>query len=83
MGANGKSRDTDYYDSLISKLYKPIVKPIEEPAEEPVFEVTVPKEPEPAVITGERKPDKESAKPQLADTLKRWMNKMLQPDDDE
>lgn len=63
LEADYGKRDTDYYDSLISKLYKPIVKPIEEPAEEPVFEVTVPKEPEPAVITGERKQDKESATP--------------------
>ena len=61
--------DADYYERLISKLYKPIPKPIIEPAPEPVFEVVKPVVPEPAV------PDPEPPIPQpqtLGDKITDW-----------
>ena len=43
-------KDDDYYESLISKLYKPITKPLEEPIPNPPLEVVTPPEPEPVEV---------------------------------
>ena len=43
-------KDDDYYESLISKLYKPITKPLEEPIPNPPLEVITPPEPEPVEV---------------------------------
>ena len=51
---------------------------------EPEFIVTEPKEPEPAVILEKKVPEPESRRtaPKVLGTMKQWMNKMLQPDDE-
>ena len=43
-------KDDDYYESLITKLYKPITKPLEEPIPNPPLEVITPPEPEPVEV---------------------------------
>ena len=43
-------KDDDYYESLITKLYKPITKPLEEPIPNPPLEVVTPPEPEPVEV---------------------------------
>ncbi|MBS5526934.1 MAG: cell division protein FtsZ [Prevotella sp.] len=47
-------KDDAYYESLISKLYKPIKKDVEEPAPEPTFVVTQAPEPEPPIETAKK-----------------------------
>lgn len=42
-------KDDDYYESLISQLYKPIQKPVEEPAQDPYFVVEPAPDPEPYI----------------------------------
>ena len=46
--SDDEPRTDDYYESLISKLYKPIKKPITEPASDPAFVVIPAANPEPA-----------------------------------
>ena len=43
-------KDDDYYESLITKLYKPITKPLEGPIPNPPLEVITPPEPEPVEV---------------------------------
>ena len=65
--------DTDYYERLISKLYKPIPKPITEPAPEPTFEVVTPAEPEPAEPTPEPVPPTPQT---LGDKITDWFKEL-------
>ena len=65
--------DADYYDRLISKLYKPIPKPITEPAPEPTFEVVTPAEPEPAEPTPEPVPPTPQT---LGDKITDWFKEL-------
>ncbi len=65
-------KDDAYYESLISKLYKPIKKDVEEPAPEPTFVVTQAPEPEPPIETG-----KEESKSSTLNRIKNWFANVL------
>ncbi len=69
-------KDDSDYEAMIAKLYKPAVKPIEKPAEEPAFQVSVPENPEPAIVDEEEQPD--ATPPSPLQGIKRWLNKYIQ-----
>jgi len=76
---DGETKDSEYYDDLISKLYKPVIKPIETPVEEPPFVVQIPDDPEPAEIPHDDVPPQDPQKsPDSIKRLKQWMNGFLQ-----
>jgi cell division protein FtsZ len=70
--------DDSNYEELIPLLYKPIKKTPtrEEPTNDPPFEVKVPTEPEPAVITESH--NDENGKPGIIDRWRKWVNGLLQ-----
>lgn len=61
-----------YYESLISKLYKPIKKETEGPAPEPIFVVEPPSEPELPIETEEKE-----NKPTTLNRIKEWIANIL------
>lgn len=76
LGDENTVKDDSDYEALIAKLYKPAVKPIEKPVEEPVFQVSVPEDPEPAIVEKDERPD--VAPPSPLQGIKRWLNKYIQ-----
>lgn len=76
LGDESTVKDDSDYEALIAKLYKPAVKPIEKPVEEPVFKVSVPEDPEPAIVEKDERPD--VAPPSPLQGIKRWLNKYIQ-----
>lgn len=76
LGDESTVKDDSDYEALIAKLYKPAVKPIEKPVEEPVFQVSVPEDPEPAIVEKDERPD--VAPPSPLQGIKRWLNKYIQ-----
>jgi len=72
----------DYYEEMISRLYKPIVKPIESPVKEPDFTVEPAKEPEPAVAE-ELKNENTPNKPQtMVARWRQWLERIIQEADE-
>ncbi|MBO5061327.1 MAG: cell division protein FtsZ [Prevotella sp.] len=65
-------KDDAYYESLISKLYKPIKKDVEEPVPDPTFVVTQAPEPELPIETG-----KEESKSSTLNRIKNWFANVL------
>ncbi len=76
LGDENTVKDDSDYEALIAKLYKPAVKPIEKPVEEPVFQVSVPEDPEPAIVEKDERPD--VAPPSPLQGIKRWLIKYIQ-----
>lgn len=76
MEDESSAKDDSDYEAMIAKLYKPAVKPIEKPAEEPAFQVSVPENPEPAIVDEEEQPD--ATPPSPLQGIKRWLNKYIQ-----
>ncbi len=69
-------KDDDYYESLITKLYKPITKPLEEPIPDPPLEVV--QLPEPETVEDEDIPQPvKDEKPGIVQNImngaKRWL----------
>ena len=81
-------KDDAYYESLISKLYRPMKKELAEPEQDPPFVINVPPEPEPSEPQEPASGDNDGGQgnidpPSVTTRLRQWITSIVQADPDE